>query len=335
MEELLRIYPKNSSILLVGPYPPPLGGVSVHIERLVRILTKNGYEVDVFNTSEKCKLKSITFIELLQVLLCTNHDIIHIHTPHIKKILLFLLIRYLKQSKIYYTDHNPRLFEKNNSLIKCIGKKFIMSLDYLVVVGDHILETYNENKVKLPKNILVRNAFLPPPLEDEDRIIQTYSDETNEFIKRHKPIVIANAFQIAFYKNADLYGLDTCVELTHKLKQRYRNVGFLFALANEKVNSDYVNKIKKTIKDLEIDNNFHFLTGQKELWPLFKKADLSIRPTRTDGDALSIRESLHFNCPIVASDAVVRPEGTTLYKFGDIDNLYSHVCEILGSPLST
>lgn len=28
------IYPKEKSILLVGSYPPPIGGVSVHIYRL-------------------------------------------------------------------------------------------------------------------------------------------------------------------------------------------------------------------------------------------------------------------------------------------------------------
>lgn len=34
---ILKIYPKNSKILLVGPYPPPLGGVSVHIKRLKKL----------------------------------------------------------------------------------------------------------------------------------------------------------------------------------------------------------------------------------------------------------------------------------------------------------
>lgn len=328
--DFIEIYPKNKKILFIGPYPPPLGGVSVHMKRLIEILRKKGHKIHVFDASKKYKLKGANFIKLFQTIYFNSYDIIHIQRFDMRKLLILLLFKYFKKSKIYYTDHNPRLFDNTNKLTNYFKKRYITKLDYLVVVGEHIIDNYKENKVDLPGNVLVMNAFLPPPLEEENEIIQTYSNETKEFIRRHKPIIIANAWQVVFYRGVDLYGLDLCVELTYKLKNKYPEIGFLFALANEKVNIDYVNKIRKEIKDLGIDNNFHFLTGQKELWPLFKKADLCIRPTVTDGDALSIRESLYFNCPVLASDVVRRPKGTILFKSRDADDLYCHVREMLG-----
>jgi hypothetical protein len=45
-----------------------------------------------------------------------------------------------------------------------------------------------------------------------------------------------------------------------------------------------------------------------------QRADLSIRPAATDEDAISLREALYFNCPVIASDVVRRPKGTILFN---------------------
>ncbi len=330
----LGIYPENKKILIVGAYPPPLGGVSVHIKRMVQLLRKNGFEVEAIDIAKKQKTKLIRFLKLFQTICFDGYDIVHIHGFSMKRDSFIFLLKYLRKFKIYYTDHNPRLCEGQNKIKLNFIRQFIENLDFLIVVGEHILETYKRHYIKLPKNVLIKNAFLPPPMEEENRIIQTYSFETKEFLKNHKPIVISNAFKILFYDGLDLYGLDLCVELTYRLKHEFPDIGFLFALADEEFNIAYINKVKEKIKELGIDKNFHFMTGQKELWPLFKMVDLSIRPTTTDGDAISIREALYFNCPVLASDAVNRPEGTRLFKSRRVDDLYIQSIKILNNSFS-
>ena len=327
--DLLEIYPKDSRILFIGPYPPPLGGVSVHAKRLITLLRRNEYDVDFFDTSRDCNSSFIDFLKLVQIIFLKHYDIIHIQYYSRKYIPIIFLLRNLMKFSIYYTQHNPRLFIDLNKLDYNFRKKFIEKLDYLVVVAEHICESYEKKNIKLPKNVIIKNAFLPPPMEEESKIIQTYSPKTKEFIRSHKPIIMANAWQITFCDGVDLYGLDLCVELTFRLKDTFPKIGFLFAIANEKINISYIDKVKTKIDKLCINNNFHFITGQKELWPLFKFADLSVRPTSTDGDALSIRESIYFDCPVIASDVVGRPEGTTIFKNRNIDDLYSHICEML------
>jgi glycosyltransferase involved in cell wall biosynthesis len=55
--------------------------------------------------------------------------------------------------------------------------------------------------------------------------------------------------------------------------------------------------------------------------------DVFVRPTTYDGDALSVREALMLGVPCVASDVCVRPEGTRLFRTGDVEALVARVRE--------
>ena len=54
-------------------------------------------------------------------------------------------------------------------------------------------------------------------------------------------------------------------------------------------------------------------------------SDLTLRATNTDGDALSIRESLFLNTPIIASNATSRPTGTIVFDSRSQDDLNAKV----------
>ena len=47
-----------------------------------------------------------------------------------------------------------------------------------------------------------------------------------------------------------------------------------------------------------------------------------VRPTNTDGDALSIREAMYFKISVIASDVTTRPENTIIFKNRDLDDFY-------------
>jgi hypothetical protein len=70
-----------------------------------------------------------------------------------------------------------------------------------------------------------------------------------------------------------------------------------------------------------------------------KKVNVFLRPTKSDGDALSVRESLFLHKPVIASDAVPRPAGAIAYKLNNekdflektltlIDNYDEHVSSL-------
>jgi glycosyltransferase involved in cell wall biosynthesis len=56
----------------------------------------------------------------------------------------------------------------------------------------------------------------------------------------------------------------------------------------------------------------HLFTGDVEreiTIHLIEKADLLLRPTYFDGDAVSVREALFLQTPVVATDNGMRPDG--------------------------
>jgi glycosyltransferase involved in cell wall biosynthesis len=324
----LEIYPKNAKILLIGPIPPPFGGVSVHIKRLISLAKKNGHDTHSFYTSKKYRSKILNSMKLTWLIFKKNYDIIHVQGYFRAYMLVIFVIRFIRGYKIYFTDHNPRLFENKRKGTVFLIKKFIEKLDYLIVVSNHVLDGYRKNNVMLPRNLLIQNAFLPPNLVKEEVIFQRYSQKAKDFISLHSPLIIANG-QIVFYNNHDLYGLDLCIQLTQKLKNNFPQIGFIFVLSREDNKNDYLRKMNNQINKRNIENNFLIMIGQGEIWPLIKRSDLSVRPTMSDGDALSIREALFFKCPVIASDVTPRPNGTILFKSRDIEDLYYKSMEVL------
>jgi glycosyltransferase involved in cell wall biosynthesis len=176
------------------------------------------------------------------------------------------------------------------------------------------------------------SPFLPPLLDEEEAILKTYSPETHEFVATHSPLLIANAPRVVFYKGVDLYGLDMCVELIAGLKQEFRDVGLLFAIG-EMDGDAYYRQIQRRIAALSIAENVYFLTGQKEMWPLFKKADLMVRPTCVDAYGISVAESLYLGCAAVASDVCERASGTVLFANRNKDDFLLKCRQVLQQRL--
>lgn len=47
-------------VVFIGPYPPPYGGVSVHIKRMKAYLEKKDVDVIIYNESKK-KIEDLYF----------------------------------------------------------------------------------------------------------------------------------------------------------------------------------------------------------------------------------------------------------------------------------
>ena len=60
------------------------------------------------------------------------------------------------------------------------------------------------------------------------------------------------------------------------------------------------------------------------------RADLMLRTTLYDGDAISVREALYLGTAVVATDNGMRPAGVQLVPVSDIDALFAAVERTLG-----
>jgi glycosyltransferase involved in cell wall biosynthesis len=64
------------------------------------------------------------------------------------------------------------------------------------------------------------------------------------------------------------------------------------------------------------------------------RSDVFVRPTFSDGDAISVREAIALGTPVVASDVVSRPAGTLSFKTGDAGDLALKIDSLLSATNS-
>lgn len=309
----------GKKILVFGPAPPPLGGVSVHIERVVHKLRQQNNTVIVFDTTQQKKLLSTYAYKLLKVLYKEKPDIVYYHTPYQRSSFLELLIvrmgKTLMRYKLCFIEHNCRYLYKQTPVFKRYMIHVLQTIDQHIFIGNTTYKEHCDNTIVRSRYFSVESAFLPPNLSDKEKIVATYPQELHAFLQVKRPLLLVNAFQLSLLDDKDLYGFDMCLQLLADLKGMYPDIGCVFALANIG-NQAHYDKLQAYIAQHNLGKHLFFLTGQRQLWPLFTKVDLFLRPTLSDGAAVSVEEALYFKVPVVASDVCARPEDVDLFHVG-------------------
>ncbi len=325
----------NSKIALIGPYPPPYGGISVHIQRLKGQLMKRwGYDCVVYDLGKQGELpkKNIIRIKsvktwLLKYFFTAKEDVIHLHDPDWRARAIMGLMGLLGK-KTVISIHGASLADSLKGggwFRRHIIKFTIRHTSFIIALNPKIKELALSLGVK-PERIEVIPSFISPSIKEEE--VAEISQEMWDFMDSHSPVISANAFRITFYNNQDLYGIDMCIDLCAYLKQYYPKVGFVFCLPDIG-DYEYFHKMKQKIAEKGIEDNFLFQTKPCQLYPILMKSDVFVRPTNTDGYGVSVGEAIYFKVPVVASNVCPRPEGTILFKSRDIDNFISKVKDVL------
>jgi len=323
-------------IALLGPYPPPYGGTSVHVQRLKERLEKEDAACVVYDYSGVPKKapgivtvrnKAIWF---LAQLFHSPADIIYCRGYSPLALISLSLLAAAKGKKVIIAPGGFLFGDRPIGL--CHKLAFLLAAKTRVYF---VAESLKSKAIILSLGIKPENieeevipGFIPPYVKEGE--IAQIAPEVWDFIGSHSPIVTANAFRISFYNGQDLYGIDLCIDLCANLKMYYPEIGFVFCLPDIG-DYDYFYKMREMLKDKDIEGSFLFVTKPCPYYPILRKSDVFVRPTHTDGDANSLREALHFKVPSVASDAAARPEGTILFKNRDAEDFTLKVKHILSN----
>lgn len=319
---IVSLLNKFEAPLIIGSFPPPLGGVSVHIYRLSRLVSNS----TVFDTSVGGMWK---YYKLFRNIMFGSFDVLHLHVLTLKIFVVVYFVRLFRKFEIITTDHNSRLFSEYSGLQRSLLRYFLGNVDYKLVVGGQIKESYLSNGVRRADDTIVSNSFIIPPLGDEEEILASYPGEYSEFLKWHSPVITTSAYQIVFIDGVDLYGFDMCIDLMYHLKNDYPDTGLVLFLANEKMHAEYFKELKEKIEEYGLGGDILFVTGQRELWPMYKHMDLMVRPTYSDGFGVSVAEAIYLGCPALASDVCQRAVGTHLFRNRDQNDFYQQTKSIL------
>jgi len=272
----------GKKIAVLGPYPPPLGGVAIHVKRVIAKLNRQQNKVKCFDTTAKHRWRFWLYLIKVSIFLFVfRPDIIYYNTIYLTNSLpelrLIFFLKLVFGYEITCIEHNCRhLYTRTVHFKQLLST--ILQKSTLILIGNSSYKSYVESGITLPSSSSVESAFLPPDETQESAILATYPKALFAFMKSSNPLLVANAFQLSLLDGNDLYGFDLCLELLSKLMATYPRVGLVFALA-QIGNQDYFKKLCAMAERLQVQKNVYILHDQKELWPLLKRADLFVRPT--------------------------------------------------------
>jgi glycosyltransferase involved in cell wall biosynthesis len=303
-------------IAIIGPYPPPYGGISVHIERILQYIPKN--RVDFFNIEKRSNHTGKAFYGWRKYwylfLFCIKpYKVIHYHSTSAKIRILLGLVGIFKPV-VYLHAHGESL----SDTLK--GKGIKSLLTRLLIRHVHLLAS-NSDLMKFllayhPLSLKEIDAFLPPLVNES---------ETERWLQEIKPpacrYIISMVGWFSLYRGDDLYGYDLMLGALKTLRKSDIDIAVLASVNGINDVKLYTRFLERR-KELGLEKFFVLLEDElKEIYPLYLGSDIFVRPTNSDGSAMSVKEALWFGCKVIASDAVPRPAGLILFKNRDSQDL--------------
>lgn len=330
--------------------PPPFGGVTVYVKRLVKYLDKMGFGVGCLYMNKHARtslplsvnvykapkhLNSIWAIFSLPRIfwIVRKYDVIHTHNSLNISFTLWMLKRFLN-IPIVFTIHNQMIRRECASMNyldryffrKLKNDKFVQFITVNSVAADILQSEFGEFK----NTIIIKPAFIQPI--EEGKASDYLSESLLAFLNKDKgPIILFYAESFAMCENREIYGPSTLIMVFNSLKKIYSNLRLLFCMPNP--DFEKILNLKSKLDNKEYEDDIYWqLSPLSEMWPVIKNTSVLFRPTCTDGDAVMIREALMYGLPVIASDAAKRPEGCLVYPYDSIETAVQMLNNLLSNP---
>jgi glycosyltransferase involved in cell wall biosynthesis len=300
-------------ILLVGPYPPPHGGISVHVSGIYRQSIAAGMQCAVLNTS--LIPDRLRFARQLASYAARGWTL-HLHTNgHNRNSWLLALLcgiagRWNGGSML--TLHSGMMPDYVLTGPAWRGKLagFVCRLySRVICVGPALRDAAISLGTPIGRTEIAP-AYLAvesPEAPLDPRIFA--------WIERHRPLLSTTLF---FRPE---YGFELLVEGIARLR-RHPALGCLFMGSGEQSV-----QASKRVRDAGLENDVLLLgdVDHDTCLALMRRSHVFVRTTLEDGDSVSVREALALGVPVVASRVGVRPTGTILFHPGDVEDMLSKV----------
>lgn len=314
---------RELDLLLVGPYPPPLGGVSSHVRQVAEATAAAGYRVGVLDhfgheptaPPVLAALRRNPARYLLE-LGRRRAPVVHVHYAGRISILLAAALarRRWPADAWLITIHNHSLTPVLRWGLRASAARWALcQFDEVIAVSGDVS---SEIASHVPKH---RVVTVPAYLGGGGLGGAPLEPAMSSFLSDPGVTIVVAAYRVRTVRGGgDVYGLDVAARTFSELAAQFPTLKLAVFLAHVPRGwraKRYVARIRAQL-DRDWPGRTRLAIGQP-LVPSFTRRTVFLRPSRTDGDAVSIREALAREVPVVASDAASRPPGVRLAPLGD------------------
>lgn len=308
----------NPRRFLVATLPPPVGGVTVFVERRLANLRADGARVSVRDWKKMGWPRRVAW--LAEILGRLGRPIFELHGYETWP-MLALLVRPWPCHIVYHL-HSARILYVLSPWRARIARAFLRRAHEAVMVTKEVESTFLEAGWSLPSHRTIGSPWFEPDRTLVARWFSEYPDAVRQFIQSHHPLLVMQGSE-GWHQGADLYGFDLAVELLVEARRTHPTVGLLVGRPSpgSAAFRAHVERCTARLEAAGCLDALCVLESNRRLEPAIARADLYLRPTADDGDSISVRDALSMGVPVVASDAAPRPAGVTLFRSRDASDL--------------
>ncbi|MEP6946327.1 MAG: glycosyltransferase family 4 protein [Acidobacteriota bacterium] len=318
-------------VLQLGPCPPPEGGVSRNLLAIRDALIAGGDMCSVIATTSRSEshdkdgvYRPRSPIALLRLLRSLDYDLLHLHvggSVSVRVLAMALACAVFGRGPAVLTLHSgayPQTAEALSASRSSWRGMIFRRFAHVIAVNEELADVFRRYGVSSER----LSVILPYVLSQPDESVAV-SPELIEFYTLHSPVLLAVGglepdydplFQIAAMK---------------EVLVQFPNAGLMIVgdgsirdeVRKAAVESGYADR-------LCIAGNVE----HAETLHLIRDADVLIRTTLFDGDAISIREALFLGIPAVATDNGMRPDAVHVFTPGDLGGFLAAINKALAQP---
>jgi glycogen(starch) synthase len=313
-------------VCLIGPIPPPWGGVETHMMTLRDHIRSIGWRCSIINVTRHRQEDhdDLYFPDSAKgVLACLNAikpDVVHVHfggSLFVRQALLFVALSFRRKSANVFTFHSggfPSSDEGKRARWFSLRGFALRRLDAVIGVNKELMETFARYGVRQERLHLV--APFAPDLDVAAIRSEQLPENIAAFADAHSPFLATVAGL------EPEYGIDVQIAAFSAIRAEFPNVGLAILGSGSQ---------RETVEALiaRHPNRAHILLAGNVPRPktlaVIARTDLLLRTTHYDGDAMSVREALAIGTPVLATDNGMRPEGVRLVSMLSPDALAAAV----------
>ncbi len=307
----------KKKLAVFGPYPPPLGGMSMHIKRMQYFLDKENIPYTIFNHYASSGTNVIPTRKnpfwYIKFLFQNTYPVIHFHQFFLWHFFYYYVYSKINSShQIIVTIHSDRLRLAPAKLQKILFY-FIKNTSrlHLISVSKKLHYLLKENRIE--------NTFIPayvPPVET--KVIKLPPCKRTRFL--------FSIWKINASLSENVYNVPLIFQFLQKHRKQFKMI-FMIG-SRQKSDLKYLNKL---IKEYHLENDIKLVFDQ-DLVSMLPNVSFLVRTNLHDGSPLSLQEALDLGIPAIASDAGTRPPGTVLFKSNNLTDLEEKIFYVLNTP---
>jgi glycosyltransferase involved in cell wall biosynthesis len=315
-------------VALLGPYPPPEGGVQTNLVAIRHYLEANGHSCVAVNlTRFRGHVPGVFYPssawELARLLLRLRVDLLHLHFGgHLSPRLLALafLCTLLPGRKTVLTLHSggyPSSLAGQTAGRRTLRGFVFRRLDGVVAVNAEIAALYRKFGVA-PERIRTILPFSIAPPDRSDPL----PEKLRVFAANHRPLLLSVGGL------EPEYDLPLQIETLGDILPCYPDARLVIAGSGS-----LEMELRRLIASKPYADHI-LLYGDLPRTATLRAmldCDVVLRTTLYDGDSISVREALYLGAPVIATDNGMRPPGVRLIPISDRSAFRQALLELLSA----